>query len=165
MTRSYERYGCRNSFLWQNFMLPGYNFSVPPQSSQETLTMSLTASTAPLCWRAPSYSRCYFQSEIHELLASLKRQNDLIVIKEKDYMTNPKESGWRPRRVLSVHNIVRLSYALSPSIIFSSGNALFTLIYSRCARRSRCMCCRRWRTEAQSGTITARWRICLWGTM
>lgn len=38
---------------------------------------------------------CYFPDEIYDLVNSLKRQTDLLIIKEKDYMKNPKESGYR----------------------------------------------------------------------
>ena len=56
---------------------------------------------------------CYFQSEIHELLASLKRQSDLIVIKEKDYMKNPKESGYRSYHIIfgvPLHTLDAMEY-------------------------------------------------------
>ncbi len=56
---------------------------------------------------------CYFQSEIHELLASLKRQSDLIVIKEKDYMTNPKASGYRSYHIIfgvPLHTLDAMEY-------------------------------------------------------
>lgn len=56
---------------------------------------------------------CYFQSEIHELLASLKRQSDLIVIKEKDYMANPKESGYRSYHIIfgvPLHTLDAMEY-------------------------------------------------------
>lgn len=38
---------------------------------------------------------CYFVNDISNLSAGLKRQTDLIVIKEKDYITEPKENGYR----------------------------------------------------------------------
>ncbi len=38
---------------------------------------------------------CYFPEEIYDLVSCLKQQADLIVIKEKDYIRNPKESGYR----------------------------------------------------------------------
>ena len=38
---------------------------------------------------------CYFPEEIYDLVECLKRQSDMIVIKEKDYIKNPKESGYR----------------------------------------------------------------------
>ncbi len=38
---------------------------------------------------------CFFPDEIYDLVQCLKQQNDLIVIKEKDYIKNPKESGYR----------------------------------------------------------------------
>ncbi len=56
---------------------------------------------------------CYFQAEIYELLASLKRQNDLIVIKEKDYMKNPKENGYRSYHIVfgvPLHTLDAMEY-------------------------------------------------------
>ncbi len=38
---------------------------------------------------------CYFPEEIYDLVNCLKQQADLIVIKEKDYIKNPKKSGYR----------------------------------------------------------------------
>lgn len=38
---------------------------------------------------------CYFQEEIYDLVECLKKQSDLIVIKQKDYIKAPKESGYR----------------------------------------------------------------------
>lgn len=38
---------------------------------------------------------CYFPEEIYDLVKCLKQQSDLIVIKEKDYIENPKKSGYR----------------------------------------------------------------------
>ena len=38
---------------------------------------------------------CYFVRDISNLSAGLKRQTDLVVIKEKDYITEPKANGYR----------------------------------------------------------------------
>lgn len=38
---------------------------------------------------------CFFPEEIYDLVQCLKRQSDLIVIKEKDYIKHPKQSGYR----------------------------------------------------------------------
>ena len=38
---------------------------------------------------------CFFPEEIYYLVDCLKRQADLIVIKEKDYIKTPKQSGYR----------------------------------------------------------------------
>ncbi|MDE6168114.1 MAG: (p)ppGpp synthetase [Acetatifactor sp.] len=38
---------------------------------------------------------CFFPEEIYDLVDCLKRQADLIVIKEKDYIKIPKQSGYR----------------------------------------------------------------------
>ena len=38
---------------------------------------------------------CYFPEEIYDVVDCLKRQTDMIVIKEKDYIKNPKPSGYR----------------------------------------------------------------------
>ncbi|MED9903938.1 MAG: (p)ppGpp synthetase [Lachnospiraceae bacterium] len=56
---------------------------------------------------------CYFQTEIYELLESLKRQNDLIVIKEKDYMKQPKKSGYRSYHIIfgvPLHTLDAMEY-------------------------------------------------------
>lgn len=38
---------------------------------------------------------CFFPEEIYDMVQCLKRQSDLIIIKEKDYIKKPKESGYR----------------------------------------------------------------------
>jgi len=43
---------------------------------------------------------CHFQEEIYELVKCLKRQSDLILIKEKDYIKNPKPSGYRSYHIV-----------------------------------------------------------------
>lgn len=56
---------------------------------------------------------CYFQSEITEILEALKRQSDLIVIKEKDYIKNPKESGYRSYHIVfgvPLHTLDAMEY-------------------------------------------------------
>jgi len=43
---------------------------------------------------------CFFPEEIYDLLQSLKRQSDLIVIKERDYIKDPKASGYRSYHIV-----------------------------------------------------------------
>ena len=38
---------------------------------------------------------CYFEQDIRHLVSSLKKQSDLIIIREKDYITTPKPNGYR----------------------------------------------------------------------
>ena len=38
---------------------------------------------------------CFFEQDIRHLKNALKKQSDLILIKEKDYITNPKPNGYR----------------------------------------------------------------------
>lgn len=38
---------------------------------------------------------CYFVEDIYNLVKSLKRQTDLIVVREQDYIKNPKPNGYR----------------------------------------------------------------------
>lgn len=43
---------------------------------------------------------CYFVNDIFNLATFLKKQRDLVVIKERDYIANPKESGYRSYHVV-----------------------------------------------------------------
>ena len=43
---------------------------------------------------------CFFPEEIYDLIQCLKRQSDLIVIKDKDYIKNPKPSGYRSYHIV-----------------------------------------------------------------
>lgn len=38
---------------------------------------------------------CYFVGDIYNLSCAIKKQNDLILIKEKDYIKKPKPNGYR----------------------------------------------------------------------
>ena len=38
---------------------------------------------------------CYFEHDIRELVRCLKKQSDLIIITEKDYISSPKPNGYR----------------------------------------------------------------------
>lgn len=38
---------------------------------------------------------CYFAEDVYDLIAAVKRQQDLILIKESDYIANPKQNGYR----------------------------------------------------------------------
>lgn len=56
---------------------------------------------------------CYFQDEIYTLVEALKRQEDMIVIKEKDYMKYPKDSGYRSYHIVfgvPVHALDAIEY-------------------------------------------------------
>ena len=56
---------------------------------------------------------CYFQKEVYEVVESLKRQSDLIVIKEKDYMKHPKENGYRSYHIIfgvPLHTLDAMEY-------------------------------------------------------
>ena len=43
---------------------------------------------------------CFFEKDIRHLVECLKKQSDLIVIKEKDYITTPKPNGYRSYHVI-----------------------------------------------------------------
>lgn len=43
---------------------------------------------------------CYFIDDIYNLVDVLKGQSDLIIIKEKDYIKNPKPNGYRSYHVI-----------------------------------------------------------------
>ena len=44
---------------------------------------------------------CYFCDDIYLIAEAIKRQSDLRIIREKDYVKNPKRSGYQ-----SIHVIV-----------------------------------------------------------
>ncbi len=43
---------------------------------------------------------CYFVDDIYNLADALKRQSDLIVIRERDYISKPKPNGYRSYHVI-----------------------------------------------------------------
>ncbi|HJA91999.1 MAG TPA: (p)ppGpp synthetase [Candidatus Eisenbergiella merdipullorum] len=43
---------------------------------------------------------CYFVSDIFHLVEAVKKQSDLIVIRERDYIANPKPNGYRSYHIV-----------------------------------------------------------------
>lgn len=43
---------------------------------------------------------CYFVDDIYNVAATLKKQTDLVVIKERDYIANPKPNGYRSYHIV-----------------------------------------------------------------
>ena len=43
---------------------------------------------------------CYFVDDIYNMVSALKRQSDLVVIKEKDYISSPKPNGYRSYHIV-----------------------------------------------------------------
>ncbi len=43
---------------------------------------------------------CFFEQDIRHLAGSLKKQSDLILIREKDYISTPKPNGYRSYHVI-----------------------------------------------------------------
>lgn len=43
---------------------------------------------------------CYFIEDIYAVIDLIKRQSDILVIKEKDYIKEPKENGYRSYHVI-----------------------------------------------------------------
>lgn len=44
---------------------------------------------------------CFFEKDIRHLVKCLKRQSDLIIIKEKDYISDPKPNGYRSYHLIT----------------------------------------------------------------
>ncbi|MCD7814267.1 MAG: (p)ppGpp synthetase [Lachnospiraceae bacterium] len=43
---------------------------------------------------------CYFEQDAYQMIDALKRQNDLIVVTEKDYIRHPKSNGYRSYHII-----------------------------------------------------------------
>lgn len=43
---------------------------------------------------------CFFESDIYKLIDVLKRQSTFILVKEKDYIKNPKPNGYRSLHII-----------------------------------------------------------------
>ncbi|MCD7883992.1 MAG: (p)ppGpp synthetase [Lachnospiraceae bacterium] len=43
---------------------------------------------------------CYFEQDAYQMIDALKRQNDLIVVNEKDYILHPKPNGYRSYHII-----------------------------------------------------------------
>ena len=61
---------------------------------------------------------CYYISDIYELANMLTRRDDFVLIKQKDYIKNPKKSGYR-----SLHMIVNVPVHLSTRKVYAPGSS------------------------------------------
>ncbi|MCC8067154.1 MAG: (p)ppGpp synthetase [Clostridiales bacterium] len=43
---------------------------------------------------------CYFEQDVYQMIEALRRQNDLIVVTEKDYILHPKPNGYRSYHII-----------------------------------------------------------------
>ncbi len=43
---------------------------------------------------------CYFEQDIYEVVAAIKKQADYIIVKETDYVKSPKENGYKSYHVV-----------------------------------------------------------------
>ena len=55
---------------------------------------------------------CYFTPDIYRIVDMISNQDDIEVVKTKDYMVNPKPSGYR-----SYHMIVKVPIFLSDTVV------------------------------------------------
>ncbi|MDO5520091.1 MAG: (p)ppGpp synthetase [bacterium] len=56
---------------------------------------------------------CYFTEDVYHLVRQMKKQTDLILIKESDYIKEPKENGYRSYHLvlgIPVYNMDGLQY-------------------------------------------------------
>ena len=73
---------------------------------------------------------CYFEKDVELLAEQLRKQSDLILVKEKDYITNPKPNGYRSFHMIlgfryirwKVQNIIRWKCRFVP-LAWISGQA------------------------------------------
>ena len=68
---------------------------------------------------------CPFEDEVYEVADRLKAQGDVQIIREKDYIKNPKESGYK-----SYHMLVSVPIFLSDSVVDTKGEIVEVPIYS-----------------------------------
>lgn len=80
--------------------LKRYNLPISAQSARENLTDIAGVRVI-----------CYYIDDIYMLAESLLRQEDITLIKKKDYIANPKKNGYR-----SLHLIVKIPVCLSDRV-------------------------------------------------
>ena len=56
---------------------------------------------------------CLFQDDVYNVAAQLKKQKDIVVIREKDYIKNPKSNGY-----MSLHLIVEIPVCYEDEYIY-----------------------------------------------
>ena len=53
---------------------------------------------------------CYFEKDVELLAEQLRKQSDLILVKEKDYITNPKPNGYRSFHMILGIQVYSMEY-------------------------------------------------------
>ena len=76
---------------------------------------------------------CYFTGDIHNLVNILKKQPDLIFIRERDYIENPKPNGYRSYHIIFGVNVCCLDAFLLLWRVWRAG-----LYRSGLSRAGRC---------------------------
>lgn len=56
---------------------------------------------------------CQFEEDIHRMTEMIRKRKDMIVVYEKDYITNTKESGYRSYHVI-IEYPVQMSFGVKP---------------------------------------------------
>lgn len=74
--------------------------SIEDKLFRKKLEISIDSAMNNLCDIAGIRVICYFESDIYHIVSVLKKQKDLDIIKETDYMAAPKKNGYRSYHVV-----------------------------------------------------------------
>lgn len=74
--------------------------SIEAKLRRKSLEVSVDAAKNYLCDIAGIRVICYFECDIYHIVSVLKKQMDLEIVKETDYIANPKENGYRSYHVV-----------------------------------------------------------------
>lgn len=69
--------------------------SIEEKLKKQNLTVSVTNAKDYLMDIAGIRVICYFEEDVYNLVHLIRKQADIIVLKEADYIANPKENGYR----------------------------------------------------------------------
>lgn len=69
--------------------------SIEDKLKKQNLTDSVTNAKDYLMDIAGIRVICYFEEDIYNLVRLIRKQSDIIVLKEADYIASPKENGYR----------------------------------------------------------------------
>lgn len=69
--------------------------SIEDKLKKQNLTDSVTNAKDYLMDIAGIRVICYFEEDVYNLVHLIRRQSDIIVLKEADYIASPKENGYR----------------------------------------------------------------------
>lgn len=74
--------------------------SIMKKLEKKNLTVSATVARDELTDIAGIRVICYFEDDIYSVVSAIRKQTGILVIRERDYVQNPKENGYKSYHIV-----------------------------------------------------------------